>query len=139
MRLLKISSLLAAVALLLFAGSPSSHAQISVQIGPAPVCPYGYYAVPPYQCAPYGYYGPSWFINGAFIGAGPWFRGPANFHGWINNRYDVHHGYHGPLPRRGERPDWNAHRNFQHNFHGNEQRDGHGHNVGHGNQRGGHR
>lgn len=135
MRLLKLSSLLAAVTLLLFISSPSSHAQISVQIGPAPVCPYGYYAVPPYQCAPYGYYGPTWFTNGIFIGAGPWFHGPANFRGRINNHYDVHHGYRGRLPRRGERPDWNAHRNFQHNWRGNEERDGHGHTVNRGEQR----
>lgn len=136
MRLLKLGSLLAIVGLLLFAGSPSSRAQVTVQIGPAPVCPYGYYAVPPYQCAPYGYYGPTWFINGVFIGAGPWFRGPEHFHGWINNRYDVHHGYHGRLPHRGEQPDWSAHRDFQHSFRGNEERDGHGHNIGHGERRG---
>jgi len=47
-------------------------------VGPAPVCPYGYYDYYPYACAPYGYYGPSWFVGGVFIGAGPWFHG---FHG----------------------------------------------------------
>lgn len=41
-----------------------------------PVCAYGYYPDYPYACAPYGYYGPSWFVNGVFIGAGPW------YHGW---------------------------------------------------------
>lgn len=136
MRLLKFGGLLALFGLLFFAGAPSSHAQISVQIGPAPVCPYGYYAVAPYQCAPYGYYGPAWFINGAFIGAGPWFRGPANFHGWINNRYDVRRGYRGRLPRRGERPNWSAHRDFQRSFRGNEERDGRGRTVSRG-ERGG--
>jgi len=48
-------------------------------VGPAPVCAYGYYGYAPYACAPYGYYGPSWFVNGLFIGAGPWghrFYGP---------------------------------------------------------------
>ena len=45
-------------------------------VGPPPVCPYGYYDYYPYACAPYGYYGPEWFVNGIFIGAGPW------FHGW---------------------------------------------------------
>jgi hypothetical protein len=44
-------------------------------VGP-PVCAYGYYPYYPYACAPYGYYGPSWFVNGIFIGAGPW------YHGW---------------------------------------------------------
>ena len=43
--------------------------------GPAPVCSYGYYDYYPYACAPYGYYGPSWFLGGVFIGAGPWYRG----------------------------------------------------------------
>ena len=47
-------------------------------VGPAPVCPYGYFDYYPYACAPYGYYGPSWFSGGVFIGAGPWFHG---FHG----------------------------------------------------------
>jgi hypothetical protein len=44
-------------------------------VGPAPVCPYGYYSYYPYACAPYGYYGPQWFSGGVFIGAGPWFHG----------------------------------------------------------------
>lgn len=135
MRLFKYSCLLAAVGLLLFASAPSSRAQISVQIGPAPVCPYGYYAYSPYSCAPYGYYGPEWFTNGVFIGAGPWFHGPRDFHGWVNNRYDIRHGYHGRRPHRGEQPDWNTHRSFQHDFRGNEERDGRGHTVGHGNYR----
>src|SRR5258708_7427244 len=51
--------------------APESQAQIAVNIGPAPVCPYGYYDVAPYNCAPYGYYGPEWFSSGVFIGAGP--------------------------------------------------------------------
>jgi hypothetical protein len=33
-------------------------AQISINIGAAPACPYGYYDYTPYNCAPYGYYGP---------------------------------------------------------------------------------
>jgi hypothetical protein len=49
-----------------------------VNVGPAPVCPYGYYPYYPYACAPFGYYGPSWFSGGVFNGAGPWFHG---FHG----------------------------------------------------------
>ncbi len=52
----------------------SAPAGVSVNIGPEPVCPYGFYDFPPYNCAPYGYYGPEWFNNGVFIGAGPWFH-----------------------------------------------------------------
>ena len=40
-----------------------------------PSCPYGYYSYYPYACAPYGFYGPSYFVNGIFIGAGPWYHG----------------------------------------------------------------
>jgi hypothetical protein len=60
-----------------------SQAQVSigVQIGPSygiynapPVCPYGFYPDYPFGCAPYGYYGPEWFVDGVFIGAGPWYN-----------------------------------------------------------------
>src|SRR5579864_1453400 len=59
-----------------------SQAEVSVGIGvgPAygyvgapPVCAYRYYDYYPYACAPYGYYGPDWFMDGVFIGVGPWF------------------------------------------------------------------
>ncbi len=55
---------------------------IGIGIGPGyvsgpPACPYGYYPDYPYGCAPYGYYGPSYFVNGIFIGAGPWYHGYA--------------------------------------------------------------
>ncbi len=101
-------------------------AQVSINIGPAPICPYGYFDYAPYSCAPYGYYGPDWFTGGVFIGAGPWFHGPRGFYGHVDNRWDPHYGYHGPLPDRGVRP-------FEH-FHANEARDGRGHiggNPGH--------
>lgn len=94
---------------------------VGINIGVPPVCPYGYFSYPPYDCAPYGYYGPDWWVNGVFIGAGPWFHGPRGFAGHVDNRYDPHYGYHGPLPARGDRPNYN--------FHGNEARDGRGHVV----------
>jgi hypothetical protein len=49
----------------------SASSQVSINIGAAPVCPYGYFDYAPYNCAPYGYYGPEWFTGGVFIGAGP--------------------------------------------------------------------
>jgi hypothetical protein len=103
-----------------------SQAQVSVSIGVAPVCPYGYYDFAPYACAPGGYYGPEWFTGGVFIGAGPWFHGPANFHGQVDTRFDTRHGYHGPTPARGEQAD-EARRVDAAHFHGNEQHDGHEH------------
>jgi hypothetical protein len=136
--------LVAALAgLFLLSPAPRAHAaQISVQIGPAPMCPYGYYDYPPYPCAPYGYYGPEWFSDGIFIGAGPWFHGPHDFHGHVDNHFDPHHGYHGAMPRRGERDEWQGNHFHGHpeghsNFHGNEMRDGRGH-VEHGGGGGGH-
>lgn len=110
---------LSAMASALFAALPAARAQISVNIGPAPICPYGYYDFAPYNCAPYGYYGPDWFIGGVFIGAGPWFHGPHGFYGHVDNRFDPRHGYSGPFPGRGAQP-------FNH-FQGNEARDGRGH------------
>jgi hypothetical protein len=106
-------------------------AQVAIEIGVAPVCPYGYFDYAPYDCAPYGYYGPDWFTGGFFIGAGPWFHGPRGFYGHVDNRYDPHKGYRGPMPARGAQP-FNQ-------FHANEARDGRGHvgNAGHdgGNER----
>ena len=112
---------LSGLAIALMVGKPADPAQISVgvNVGPEPGCPYGYFDYPPYDCAPYGYYGPDWFNGGVFVGAGPWFRGPRGFYGHVDNRWDPHHGYAGPMPGRGEHP-------FE-NFRGNEARDGRGH------------
>ena len=120
-RTLAVSALGAA----LFSGASIAPAQISVSIGAAPTCPYGYFDYAPYNCAPYGYYGPDWFNGGIFIGAGPWFHGRPGFYGHVDNRFDPRRGYAGPFPERGEQP-------FNH-FHGNEGRDGQGHtgNPGH--------
>src|ERR1700734_2688541 len=115
---------LSAVAVAALGATNVAPSQVSVGIGIAPVCPYGYFDYPPYDCAPYGYYGPDWFNGGIFIGAGPWFHGHHGFYGHVDNRYDPHNGYRGPLPGRGEHP-FNG-------FRGNEARDGGGH-VGHAN------
>src|SRR5579871_1078537 len=66
---------------------------VGVAVGPAyaagpPVCSYGYYNYYPYACAPYGYYGPSYFVNGIFIGAGPWYH-------WGHPAYFWNRGYVG--------------------------------------------
>ena len=77
---------------------PLAYSQAEVRVGVGigfgpgyvagpPVCSYGYYDYYPYACAPYGYYGPSWFANGVFIGAGPW------YHGWGHPYYG--RGYYG--------------------------------------------
>lgn len=122
-------ALAAAVLLMAAFTAPRASAQVSigVNIGAQPVCPYGYFDYPPYNCAPYGYYGPEWFSGGIFIGAGPWFHGPENFHGHVNNRYDPRHGYKGHLPARGEHPDRAHPVGHAEHFQGNEQRDGRGH------------
>jgi hypothetical protein len=112
---------------------PAAPAQVSVNIGVAPVCPYGYYSYAPYNCAPYGFYGPEWFTGGVFLGAGPWFHGPHNFYGHVDEHFDPHHGYHGPYPNRGEHPDQARFQHFQghpEEFHGGGMRDGRGHEGG---------
>ena len=125
MRSLKLLALTAAAGLCFAASAPETQAQVSVNIGVAPECPYGYYDYSPYSCAPYGYYGPEWFTGGVFIGAGPWFHGPADFHATVDNRFDPNHGYKGPHPARGEKAE-PARMDASH-FRGNEERDGRGH------------
>lgn len=112
-----------------------SHAQISFGIGigapvyAPPACAYGYYGYAPYGCAPYGYYGPQWFSGGAFIGAGPWYRGGYGYgRGW----YGDGDGWRG-RGDYGGRGGWGRERG---GF--NRGRGGYGHNVrGGGNFRGG--
>src|SRR5260370_32776793 len=117
-KFLALSTLIAALLSI-----PSSAApQVSINIGAEAVCPYGYYDYKPYSCAPYGYYGPEWFNGGVFIGSGPWFHGAHDFHGHVDNRFDPHHGYHGPHPDHGDKA-------FNH-FQGNEMRDVRGHASG---------
>jgi hypothetical protein len=113
----------ATIAAALFLATPhTAAAQVSVEIGAPPVCPYGYYEEPPYNCAPYGYYGPEWFTGGIFIGSGPWFHGPERFYGHVDHHFDYRKGYKGPMPARGERA-------VEHHseFRGKAMHDPHGH------------
>jgi hypothetical protein len=107
--------------------APNVQAQVSinVQVGAAPVCPYGYFNYAPYSCAPVGYYGPEWFAGGVFLGAGPWFHGPVGFHGYVDHAYDPRFGYRGPFPARGERADWGRHVGWEKHFHRSEFREEH--------------
>jgi hypothetical protein len=129
MKIVTSLALTAAAALSFAVMSPRANAQVAVgvNIGAAPACPYGYYDYAPYSCAPYGYYGPEWFVSGVFIGAGPWYRGPAHFSGHVDNRFDARAGYHGPFPNHGDHPAPHP----QGGFHGNEMRDGRGNVVHH--------
>lgn len=111
---------LAALCLSLSSANASAQVSINVQIGPEPVCPYGYFNYAPYQCAPFGYYGPQWFVGGVFFGAGPWFHGPVGFRGYIDRDFDPRFGYRGPFPVRGEHSDWGRHRGWEKHFRGNE-------------------
>jgi hypothetical protein len=103
---------------------PLAYSQAEVRVGVGigfgpgyvagpPVCSYGYYDYYPYTCAPYGYYGPSWFANGVFIGAGPWYHGWGRpyygrgyyGHGYVGRAYQgrgfVGHGFERRGPDRG--------------------------------------
>ena len=100
MRYLKYVALLA-VLMVPFAYSQAQvRVGIGVGVGPAyvsgpPVCPYGYYDYYPYACAPYGYYGSDYFVDGFFVGVGPWYHWghPAYFwnrgyaRGWDHDRW----------------------------------------------------
>ncbi len=108
------------------ASTPKAEAQVNINVGVAPECPYGYYDAAPYACAPSGYYGPEWFTGDVFIGAGPWFHGESDFRGYVNNGYHPEHGYKGPMPNRGEKAE-GAKRVDAAHFKGNEMRDGRGH------------
>ena len=129
MKELKYLAIAAVAGIVFTVSAPKMQAQVSVgvNIGVAPDCPYGYYDVAPYSCAPYGYYGPEWFTGGVFIGAGPWFHGPADFRGHVNNHFHPDHGYKGPMPNRGDKPEPSKHLDKIANFKGNEVRDGRGH------------
>ncbi len=117
---------------LLAGTSRQANAQVSinVNIGAAPVCPYGYFNYTPYRCAPFGYYGPQWFQSGIFIGAGPWFAGPVGFRGFFDRRFDPRYGYRGPFPGHDERPDWGRHAGWENQFHGSSYRTEYRHDNG---------
>jgi len=110
MRYLKYAAL---AGVLLFAAA-SAEAQVRVgvgigvgplAVGPEPVCAYGYYSYYPYACAPYGYWAPSYFVNGVFVGVGPWYHahghgaywGPRGYYGRgdYGHPYYGHPGWHG--------------------------------------------
>ncbi len=69
-----------------------------------PVCQFGYYPMYPYGCAPYGYWAPNYFVDGYFLGAGPWFRGwgwrPAFGYGFRAG-FRGEYGFRGGVPVRG--------------------------------------
>ena len=121
---IKLLAFAAIAAFAIAPGAPRATAQINFYIGVAPDCPYGYYDYAPHNCAPDGYYGPEWFRGGIFIGTGPWFHGSDDFQGLVDNTFDPQYGYHGPLPKVGEKPA--AQRRAIELFNGNEVRDGGG-------------
>ena len=127
MNVLKHLVLIAVAGICFAVTAPKMAAQVSVEVGVAPECPYGYYDTSPYGCAPHGYYGPEWFTGGVFIGAGPWFHGSDDFRGHVNNRYHPDHGYKGPTPKVGDKPEPSKRPDKVTNFKGNEVRDGRGH------------
>jgi hypothetical protein len=124
MKILKRLGILAiaAAAIFMVSGNHALAAHVSVNIGPAPVCPYGYYEIPPDNCAPDGYYGPEWFTGGVFLGAGPWFHGPDHFYGHVDHSFDFRHGYRGHFPEHGEPP-----AEHRQEFHGQAMHDARGH------------
>ena len=114
-----------------------SQAQVRVGIGIGvapgyvagpPVCAYGYYDYYPYACAPYGYYGADYFVDGVFIGAGPWYH-------WGHPAWYWNRGYYG---RDWDHDRWYGHRDWDHDrWYGHRDWDDHrGYAYGHGYVRG---
>jgi hypothetical protein len=105
MKYLRYFALLAILALPLAYAQAEVRVGVGIGVGPGyvagpPVCEYGYYPDYPYACAPYGYYGPTWFANGIFIGAGPWYHGWGHpywgrGYGWGNGRGFYGRGWNG--------------------------------------------
>jgi hypothetical protein len=126
MRGIRFLLVAAVVASCFTAAVPQAKAQVTVEVGVAPECPYGYFDVAPYDCAPAGYYGPEWFTGDAFVGAGPWFHGKTEFRGKVDNSFDPQKGYKGAKPNRGEKAEPTKRVDSTH-FKGNEERDGRGH------------
>src|SRR5258708_6594619 len=116
MRYLKYFALLGILVAVAAVHAPAQVA-VGVGFGPGyvagpPVCTYGYYDYYPYACAPYGFYGPSYFVGGVFIGAGPWYHGYYG-PGYYGRSYygggDYGRGYYGgrglgPEPELGAGP-----------------------------------
>jgi hypothetical protein len=100
--LISLTALLAGLAV-----TPSAQAQINIQIGIQPSCPYGYYDAEPYGCAPRGFYGSGYFHNGIFLGMGPW-AGYGYGHGWGQYRFrgDGGGNYHGRGGYEANRGHW---------------------------------
>jgi hypothetical protein len=96
---------------LLFAAA-NAQAQVAVRvgvgIGAEPVCAYGYYPYYPNACAPYGYWAPNYFVNGVFIGVGPWYHAHWRPAYWGPHYYG--RGYYGPRPGWGYRPGYGYYR-----------------------------
>ena len=129
-RFLAVAATFGAILLAGTSQRASAQVSINVNIGAAPVCPYGYFNYAPYQCAPFGYYGPEWFAGGVFVGAGPWFAGPVGFRGYYNRAFDPHYGYRGPFPERGEHADWGRHNGWEKQFRGSSYRTEYRHDNG---------
>src|ERR1035438_10250214 len=99
----KFLALAAVAGIFLAAAAPKAQAQVAVEVGVAPDCPYGYYDYAPYNCVPDGYYGSEWFNGGVFVGVGPWFHGSNDFQGKVDNSFDPQHGYNGSSDRKSTR------------------------------------
>ena len=135
MRYLKYMALLAVLMVPVAYSQAQVRVGIGVVVGPRyvtgpPVCAYGYYDYYPYACAPYGFYGPDYFVNGVFVGVGPWYHWghPA----WFWNRGFVGRGWdHDGWRHEGWEHGWNR-GGWGHEREGHARGEFHGGNAFHG-------
>lgn len=116
MRYLKYVALLTVLMIPMAYSQAQVRVGIGIGVGPGyvvagpPACSYGYYNYYPYACAPYGYYGPQYFVDGVFIGTGPWYHWghPAEFwnRGYWGRDWDRDGWRHEAWEHRGDRERW---------------------------------
>ena len=76
----------ATLTLVLLCSAPAGSAQVSINIGVAPECPYGYFSYPPIRLRALRLLRARLVCWRGVLGAGPWFHGPAHFSGHVDNR-----------------------------------------------------
>ena len=118
---------LPALAGAIWGATPAAPAQVSVSIGAAPVCPYGYYDPRRTSAHLTATTARSGSAAVSLLEPDHGSMARHDFYGHVDNHYDPHHGYHGPYPAHGEHADPDRMAHHAENFHGSDMRDGRGH------------
>ena len=88
----KCSALAAVTGICFTASTFKTQAQVTVNIGAEPACPYGYYDYAPYECAPYWLLRPGMVFRRRLYWGGPVVPWPGTFDGNVDNHFDPQQG-----------------------------------------------